>query len=229
MIKFLKKEIQSWQPFEVAWLLFCEASIIGLSVYWESSALGIIAASTGMAYTVFAGKGKISCFIFGLINTPLYAYLAWEQKYFGDMALNIYYFCMMFPGILAWRKNMKETNVVVKSKLSNRERSVWGFAILVFTILLWFILSRIGGNRPICDALTNVLSISAMILTIKRCIEQWVMWTLVNLIEIFMWWHVWIEKGNMISILLMWTLFLINGIFLFYLWQKDIKKSKSTN
>jgi hypothetical protein len=47
------------------------------------------------------------------------------------------------------------------------------------------------------------------------------MWIAVNLIEVFMWWKVWTTEGNSISILLMWLVFLFNGIFFFIRWKKD--------
>jgi nicotinamide mononucleotide transporter len=72
--------------------------------------------------------------------------------------------------------------------------------------------------------MTNTLSIAAMILTVKRCMEQWLMWIAVNLIEVFMWWKVWTIEGNSISILLMWLLFLFNGIFFFIRWKKDTRR-----
>lgn len=223
MREFLKNEFKGWKPCELAWLLFCEAVIIGLSIFWGEGLLGIIAATTGIAYTIFAGKGKISCYAFGLINTPLYAFLSFQQKYYGDMALNIYYFVMMFAGIIAWRKNRDadETKGIVKTHLSHKERVYWSGAIIFFTLALWGALLLLGGNRPLCDAMTNTLSIAAMILTVKRCMEQWVMWIAVNAIEVFMWWKVWAIEGNSISILLMWLLFLFNGIFFFLKWRKS--------
>ena len=35
----------------------------------------------------------------------------------------------------------------------------------------------------------SVFSIAAIILTVKRCIEQGIRWLAVDAIEMFMWWH----------------------------------------
>lgn len=226
MVEFLKNELKGWTFSEWAWLLFCEGIIIGLSIFWGEKVLGLIAAATGIAYTIFAGKGKILCYTFGIINAPLYAFLSFQAKYYGDMMLNIYYFTMMFAGIFAWRKNIDTdaSKGILKTHLSNHERFYWILSITLFTLILWGILILLGGNRPLCDAMTNTLSIAAMILTVKRCVEQWVMWIAVNLIEVFMWWKVWTIEGNSISILLMWLLFLFNGIFFFIRWKKDTRR-----
>jgi nicotinamide mononucleotide transporter len=61
-----------------------------------------------------------------------------------------------------------------------------------------------------------------MILTVRRMVEQWMMWIAVDAIEVFMWWKVWAESGNSVALLLMWLLFLVNGIYLRRMWLKDM-------
>lgn len=190
------------------------------------SALALIAAVTGMMYTMLAGRGRISCYVFGFINAPLYAYLSYRWGYYGDMALNIYYFVMMFPGLVCWKRNMStdvQTKGIVRTQLCLRERLVWGGVILLCTVVLWQVLRLIGGSRPFCDALTNVLSVAAMVLTVKRCIEQWVMWITVDAVEVFMWWH---TGETSMALLAMWVLFLVDGIYLFWLWIDDLRRQK---
>ena len=175
-----------------------------------------------MMYTILAGKGKPSCFLFGMVNTPLYAWIAFNAGYYGDLSLNIYYFIMMFPGLAAWlhhRSCVSEAGIV-RTRLSNKGRLLL-FAMCIIGILaLWGILHLINGNRPFCDAVTNILSIAAMLLTVRRAIEEWVLWIVVNAVEVFMWWNAWRAGEGSISVLLMWLLFLANGIYLLSLWMR---------
>ena len=175
-----------------------------------------------MMYTILAGKGKPSCFLFGMVNTPLYAWIAFNAGYYGDLTLNIYYFIMMFPGLAAWlrhRSCVSEAGIV-RTRLSNKGRLLL-FAMCIIGILaLWGILHLINGNRPFCDAVTNILSIAAMLLTVRRAIEEWVLWIVVNAMEVFMWWNAWRAGEGSISVLLMWLLFLANGIYLLSLWMR---------
>ena len=175
-----------------------------------------------MMYTILAGKGKPSCFLFGMVNTPLYAWIAFNAGYYGDLTLNIYYFIMMFPGLAAWlhhRSCVSEAGIV-RTRLSNKGR-LQLFAMCIIGIMaLWGILHLINGNRPFCDAVTNILSIAAMLLTVRRAIEEWVLWIVVNAVEVFMWWNAWRAGEGSISVLLMWLLFLANGIYLLSLWMR---------
>ena len=225
--RFFIEQFRGWRITEVLWLVFSLSSIIALSIHWGDTAVGMTAAVTGMIYTILAGKGKPSCFLFGLVNTPLYAWIAYKAGYYGDLSLNIYYFIMMIPGLAAWlhhRSALPETGIV-RTRLSNKGRFQL-FAICTIGILaLWGILYLINGNRPFCDALTNVLSIAAMLLTVRRAIEEWVLWIIVNAVEVFMWWNAWCAGEGSISVLLMWLLFLANGIYLLSLWMRTGKKT----
>ena len=202
-------------------------AVISLA-WWDAndvlhSALGLIAAVTGMMYTMLAGRGKIACYAFGLVNAPIYAYLAYRWGYYGDMALNLYYFVMMVPGLVCWRRNLlaEGSGEIVRTRLSGRERWIWAAVMGVAAAGLYALLRAIGGSRPLCDSFTNVLSVAAMVLTVKRCIEQWVMWIAVDAIEIVMWWH---TGDASMAILAMWTLFLIDGCYLFRLWCSPSEK-----
>lgn len=208
------------------WLTFSLLAIAGISLTWWDkgdvlhSSLALVAAMTGMAYTMLAGRGKIVCYAFGFVNAPIYAYLSWRWGYYGDMALNLYYFVMMVPGFICWRRNLSATDVgkIVRTQLSGRERWIWAAAITVAAAGLYVVLKAIGGNRPICDSLTNVMSIAAIVLTVKRCMEQWMLWLAVDAIEIVMWCH----TGNAsMAILAMWALFFVDGCYCFGLWLSD--------
>lgn len=205
------------------WVTFSVLAIIAVSLTWWDpndvfhSVLGLVAAVTGLLYTMFAGRGWLSCYAFGFVNAPLYAYLSYRWGYYGDMALNLYYFVLMFLGYSSWKKNLSATDSgsIVRTRLSGRERLKWSGWIVVATVALWVVLRAIGGNRPLCDAVTNVFSIIAIILTVKRCIEQWVLWLAVDAIEMFMWWR---TGNSSVAILAMWTLFLVDGCYCYWLW-----------
>jgi nicotinamide mononucleotide transporter len=226
MKAFLASQIAGWRAGEVAWLVFCLAAVTGLSLYWGDGAAGILAATTGMLYTILAGKGKISCFAFGLVNTPLYAGLSFRQGYYGDAALNVFYFVMMFPALAAWARHRAASaeEGVVRARLSASSAVLLGVMTALATAALWWGLRLAGGTRPLCDALTNVLSVAAMILTVHRAIEQWVLWSLVDAIEVFLWWRAADETGRDVSLLVMWLLFLANGFWLLVLWLRTARR-----
>ena len=53
--RLLAEQVRGWRASEIAWLVFSVSSIVALSLYWNDTAIGMIAAVTGMLYTVLAG------------------------------------------------------------------------------------------------------------------------------------------------------------------------------
>ena len=74
---------------------------------------------TGVASVVCTGKGKLSAYLFGLVNSVLYALIAWQAAYYGETMLNLlYYVPMQFVGFFVWSRHMNEgTHEVEKLSL----------------------------------------------------------------------------------------------------------------
>ena len=84
MQKFIKNELSGWKKFEVIWLLLACAVILGLSIYWKDSVMGILSSTTGVVCVVCTGKGKLSAYLFGLVNSVLYALIAFKATLYGE-------------------------------------------------------------------------------------------------------------------------------------------------
>lgn len=225
--KFFKSELSGWKPFDVIWLVFATAVILGLSIYWKDSPVSIWAAVTGVCCVILTGKGKRSSFIFGLVNTILYAIVALGAKYYGEVMLNlIYYLPMNFVGFIAWKKYMNdETGEVVKERLS-LSKSIVVYAITAVSIVIYgFILKRMGGNLPYVDSMSTVVSVVAQVLSIKRLTEQWGLWIVVDIVTVFMWAVDFMKGGETISTLAMWSIYLINAFIMYIRWYKEAKKN----
>lgn len=227
--KFIKNEAYGWSRLEIIWLLFSSAVILGLSIYWGESLIGIIAAITGVFCVVFTGKGKISSYIFGTINTVLYAYIAFGAKYYGEVMLNvIYYLPMNFVGFAMWKKYINaETQEVEKRKLDFKYQL--GITVLCCVCIYGYglILKALGGNLPFVDSISTVLSVFAQILCAKRYMEQWVLWIVVDVVTVFMWVAAFFNGGESMATLIMWSVYLLNAVFMFIKWYKECKANEA--
>ena len=86
------KQNNIWKTWEICWIIFATLIILATSLYWKDNLVGIIAALTGIWCVILTGKGKISSFYFGTINTILYAVVAWKARYWGEVMLNLIYY-----------------------------------------------------------------------------------------------------------------------------------------
>lgn len=228
MSQYLKGELSGWGNFEVLWLAVASFVILALSLYWKDNIVGILSAMTGVWCVVFTGKGKRSSFIFGTINVVLYAYIAFGAKYYGEVMLNlIYYFPMNFVGWFAWKKHMNEsTGEVVKERLSAK-KSVVMYGITVLGIAVYgLFLKLIGGNLPFIDSMSTVVSVAAQILSVRRLMEQWILWIVVDVVTVIMWGINFANGGESIATLLMWSVYLINAVIMYVKWSREVKKNE---
>ena len=98
--EFIKKELSGWGKIERVVFPLEILLIIILSVLIGDSKIALVSAVCGISYSILAGKGKISCYIFGLSGTLCYAYLALKNNLFGNLAWYVlYYFPMEIIGI----------------------------------------------------------------------------------------------------------------------------------
>lgn len=226
--QFIKNEISGWSFWEILWVLASAAVIIALSLYWGDSLMGIISSTTGVMYVVFAGKGKLSAYIFGLVNSVLYAIISFEARYYGETMLNaVYYVPMQFVGFYVWSKNMNgETYEVEKRHMKNPGRIWLVLAIAASTYIYGLILQKLGDAMPFVDSFTTAASVIAMIVSVKRFAEQWWIWLVVDILSVYMWWVNFSAGNDNIATLLMWIMYVGNAVIITVKWERDIRACK---
>lgn len=222
---FIKTELSGWKPMEVAWLGIATAVILALSIYWKDTAVGIISALTGVWCVVLTGKGKVSNFLFGIVNVILYAYISFGARYYGEVMLNIlYYLPCSVIGLFVWGKHVdEESGEVVKKSLSAKGALCVYPLTAVGVIAYGFVLRAMGGTLPFMDSISTVLSVVAQILCLKRLAEQWIMWIVIDTVTVAMWAYNYVRGGESIATLLMWIVYLLNAIFMYIKWRRDVK------
>jgi nicotinamide mononucleotide transporter len=221
---------KNWTKFEISWLFTFTVVNIYLFFAWSDSLIGLVSSISGMLCVVLVAKGKIANYYFGIVQTLTYAYIAYGYGLYGEVMLNaLFYFPIQFIGIYLWKKN--KTDQVVKGedvKVKSLTKTGWLYtvlSILILTAAYGFFLKYLGGKFVWNDAATNVLSIAAQILMLKRFAEQWLLWIAVNVLSITLWLSALISQGgNDFSMLVMWSAFLVNSIYGYVNWRKLYQK-----
>ena len=116
----------------------------------------------------------------------------------------------------------KETNEVSKIKMSNTNFIIMILGTLLGTFILGYISKMFGGNLPFVDALSTTVSIVAMIVSINRYTEQWILWLIVNTVSIGLWsYNFFITGGEDIATLVMWIIYWLNALISYIKWRKE--------
>ncbi|MBE7713554.1 MAG: nicotinamide mononucleotide transporter [Cyanobacteria bacterium SIG26] len=224
VIDFVKKELDGWGKYEKVVFPVCVLSIILMSILINDSKIALISAICGISYTILAGKGKISCYFIGLCGTLCYSFISWQNGLFGNLALYLlYYLPMQILGIFKWKQHLKkDIQEIKKTRLSNKDKVIYFSTTLVLTILCYFILISLNDKSPIFDAITSVFSIAGLLLTVKRCIEQWYIWFVVNGLSMVMWIEAYLNGSNCFVTIMMWAIYLILSVYFLYTWKKEL-------
>lgn len=227
LLEFIKGELQGWGKYERIIFPLGILFIIVLSFVMNDSKIALISSICGVSYSILAGKGKISCYFLGLAGTACYSYLSFKNALYGNLALYLlYYFPMQVFGIFKWKEHLKkDAQEIVKTCLSNKEKVIYLTLSILFSIIGYVILVFLKDQSPVIDSLTSVLSVVGLILTVKRCIEQWYVWFIVNGLSVVMWIGAYSNGSNCFTTILMWGAYFVLSIYFLHTWKKELSKN----
>lgn len=226
LVEFIKSELSGWGRYERIVFPLVIFSIIIISIILNDSKIALLSAICGISYTILAGKGKISCYIFGLTGTMCYAWISWQNHLFGNLMLYmLYYFPMQIIGIFKWRKHLNnKTGEIIKTSIQNK--TAYFLVTAAAAVIFAYVLYLLKDANPVIDSITTTFSITGLIFTIKRAIEQWYLWAVVNALSTVMWIEAYLNGSNCFATILMWGIYFILAIYFLYTWKKDLIKNK---
>ena len=217
---------KEWTWFERIWLLLFSIVNVFLYLKWDSGLIGLISAMSGMLCVVLVAKGKISNFVFGIVNTATYAYISYGYGLYGESMLNaLFYLPTQFIGLWMWQRH-RSVNKVRDEDIEIKRLSVKGWAIVIASVVVgayayMHVLMALDAQQVRIDSVAVVMSVVAQILLTLRYAEQWVLWILVNVLSIALWVVTLNQSGGSdYSMPVMWTAFLINSIYGWINWLK---------
>ena len=125
-----------------------------------------------------------------------------------------------------WKKHMnKDTGEVSKARLTLKKGLVVYALTVVAIVLYGFVLKAMGGNLPFVDSMSTVVSVVAQVLSVRRLMEQWVLWIVVDVVTVVMWAINFAQGGESIAALAMWSIYLLNAIFMYIRWYREVQRN----
>ena len=151
--------------------------------------INFISAICGILCIFFCAKANISNFIFGTVNTIVYAIFLWYHKIYGTFALEVlFYLPINFISWYIWAKHRDEKLIekTKAKKLNLTQNIITTLLILGGGIIYHQILVKIGGNVAWLDAFTLSIGIIAVLLEMLRYKEQYIWWIITDIIAVAM-------------------------------------------
>jgi nicotinamide mononucleotide transporter PnuC len=141
---------------------------------------------------------------------------------------------MEIMGIFKWSKNIQsDTKEIRKTSLINGLGVERGEIVgkIIYSNITKVLLVLLGGfiwwinQVEVFDGVILLFSVLGMYLTVRRCIEQWLAWTIVNVVSIMMWIRFFIKGSSSISTIVVWGVYLVLGIYFYYSWRDELKQN----
>ena len=68
----------------------------------KNSLVSLISGVTGIISVILCSQRKISFYFFGFIQLGTYMYLAWQQRFYGELIENVFYIITMLIVLVGW-------------------------------------------------------------------------------------------------------------------------------
>ncbi|MDE6886325.1 MAG: nicotinamide riboside transporter PnuC [Helicobacteraceae bacterium] len=184
--------------------------------------LNLFAGLCGILYIFFAGRGKNICFIFGILYSCIYAFIAYKENLYGEVMLNLFYLPFNFAGLFLWKKNQCNNKIIILH-LPRKQMLFYGFILIISSIIYGIFLQNINADFAYLNAFSVVAQIMAFYLQVKRYVENYLLVTFANIASIIFWGAKVQESAANLAQLITYIIFLILGIRYLMLWNKEAK------
>jgi nicotinamide mononucleotide transporter len=190
--------------------------------YLQAHYLEILGTLTGLVYIFYSIEQKRILWLYGGISSVFYILVFYRSGLFAYMVLYFYYVVISFYGWYSWAPAQNEGSVKQRGITRLKTRS-WPW-LLVIMILMFGIIFAIlkfieSAEIPMADAFLTAGSIIATWLLMRKIIDHWIIWIIIDLFTAF----VSIFKGLPFAAVLffIYTLLAIKG----YLeWKKELQR-----
>ncbi len=179
----------------------------------------IIAVILGLISVFLTTRQNVWCYPLGIVSVFVYIFIFYDVKLYADMGLQVFFIVLQVYGWYEWLYGGEQKTEL---KVSWGTKTIYGMTLLfVFlaTTLLGSVLYRLtDASLPYIDSFLAVLSMAAQWMMAKKYVENWILWTIVNIGSIAMYGM----KGLYLTMFL-YSVYLVLGIIGFFEWKKSFR------
>lgn len=215
----------------ITWLFLVSGLLIQVITFMiaPSHPIALVSGMLGICSVVLSAQGSILTFIFGFAQVATYSYLCWQERFYGELLLNAYYFITMIYGVFVWRQRLSPeqgNNFHVRTrKLSTSMLcAVVAGCVILSLVVGWLLKLFTDDTQPFLDAFTTIPAIVAQVLMILVYREQWYIWFVVDILATMMWLQA--ENYCMVAQYIFWCL---NCIYGYIHWTRTLEKRHETS
>ncbi|MDR2944533.1 MAG: nicotinamide riboside transporter PnuC [Methanosarcinales archaeon] len=169
----------------------------------------------------------------GILSVILYFILFYQIQLYADMLEQVYYFVISICGWIFWHKKREEQaeKKIETSWGSSKQIALTAAATIILTCILTVCISNFHvwlpaifteqASFPFLDALTTIMSFTAMYLTTIKKNEGWIYWIIVDVIAIGLYW---VKDVKFMSV--QYVILLGMAIYGMFIWMRGYTSGK---
>jgi nicotinamide mononucleotide transporter len=188
---------------------------------------------TCLASVILVARRNIWTWPVGLISVVLYMTMFYQISLYADFIEQIYYLITGFIGWWLWLRAKPEQDAPVGVQFSDGKQIALtaGFIALASVLAGWLVahshallpaLFPRPASYPYIDTFTTVLSFTAQWLMVRRKIESWIYWIIV---DVFAVWLYYVKEVKFVSLLYV-VLLLLASQGLYIWWQAQRRNTQ---
>jgi len=182
--------------------------------YLEWAANGVYVISV-----LLAARNHVYTWWTGIIGCLLFAVLFYQVNLYADVTLMVFFIATSIYGWMYWG-HTKELNPIQRTPA--RSFIIFFMAAILASIFYgWILYTTTSAYAPYTDSAILMFSILAQILLMKRRIETWVCWLIVNTIAVPLY-----ASRELYLTAFVYGIFWCNAWYGLYKWHNIIKKSQ---
>ena len=195
---------------EIAQGIFQEAKDQGL-IAWIATVAGIV-------YLILAARNNILCWPWGIVSCSLWAYTTyWDYDLYLDAILQLFYVFMAFVGIYQWKFGGGEQERLAVSTMPFRKHLPLLFLGSLCSVLFgYFFATYTPAAATYLDAFTTVFSVIATFLLVRRILDNWIYWIVVDAIYIYLYGS---RGAYLFALLMVWYVYVATKAY--FIWKKE--------
>ncbi|MCB0517756.1 MAG: nicotinamide mononucleotide transporter [Lewinellaceae bacterium] len=172
---------------------------------------------TALVYVFLAAREKVACWVWGAISCSLWAYADFTAyNLWVDGILQLFYVGMSLWGLYAWRYGNQESKPLAIHVLPFKYHVGIFFLGALLTVALGFIFKQYTPTSyPYPDSFITSFSILATVLTVRKVLENWLYWIVLDTLAVFLF-----AAKDAILVAMVMVIYSIVAIFGYLQWRR---------
>lgn len=206
------------------WILLIVGLLVQAVTYYlmpADNAWSMVSGMLGICSVVLGAQGNILTFVFGFAQVGTYTYLCCVERFYAEIAMNIYYFVTMIYGVYIWHHRLRgdDTMQVRTRMLPKKVLPLVALLVLSFSVIIgWLLQHFTDDTQPYLDAFTTIPALVAQVLMVMAYRDQWYLWIFVDVLATVMW----LRAGNY-CMAAQYAFWCVNCIYGYVQWTKSLE------